>query len=201
MNAKNYDKEMIKIISNNKKTGVRPTLLLHACCAPCSTSVIERIKEDFDLTLFFYNPNMDTFIEYDLRLKELKDLANFHGVKVIDLGYDHEEFLTAIKGEENAMEGGPRCFLCYQLRLDKTAALAKEMGFDYFTTTLTVSPLKNSAVLNEKGFLMQEKYGVKFLPSDFKKNNGYVRSVALSKEFNMYRQNYCGCEFSKNKNP
>lgn len=200
MNVINYDKEMLKIISENKKLGVKPTLLLHACCAPCATSVIERIKDDFNITLFFYNPNMDSLSEYELRLSELNALANYHGINVIDLGYNHQEFLQKVVGKESEKEGGFRCFICYEQRLDKTAQIAKEKGFDYFTTTLTVSPLKNAGVLNEKGKSMQEKYGVNYLPSDFKKNNGYMRSVELSKEFNMYRQNYCGCEFSKNKN-
>ena len=174
-------------------------LLLHACCAPCATSVIERIKDDFNITLFFYNPNMDSLSEYELRLKELNSLANYHGVSVIELGYNHQEFLQSVVGKENEKEGGVRCFICYDLRLDKTAKIAKEKGFDYFATTLTVSPLKNVSVLNEKGKIAQEKHGVKYLPSDFKKNNGYMRSIKLSKEFNMYRQNYCGCEFSKRK--
>ena len=201
MKVYNYDREMMKIISENEKKGVKPTILLHACCAPCSTSVIERLKDNFIITVFFYNPNMDSNEEYIHRLEEQKRLCEYHGINLIEKGYDPSEFYSAVKGKEDEREGGLRCFECYKLRLNKTAETAKEMGFDYFTTTLSVSPLKNAEMLNQKGFLAEQEFGVKFLPSDFKKRNGYVRSVELSNQFNMYRQNYCGCKFSKNKTP
>ena len=201
MRVINYDKEMIKIISEHKKKGEKPSLLLHACCAPCSTSVIERLKEDFDITVYFYNPNMDTEEEYLHRFLEQKRLCEFHNISVIEEGYNSQDFYSAVLGKEDEKEGGARCFECYKLRLEKTAEYAKNNNFDYFSTTLTVSPLKNASMLNQKGFKASEKFGVKFLPSDFKKRNGYIRSVELSNEFNMYRQNYCGCVFSKNKTP
>ena len=191
----------MKIISKNKKEGIKPTLLLHACCAPCSTSVIERLIEDFEITVFFYNPNMDNVQEYLHRLEEQKRLCEHHGIKLIEQGYNPNEFYSVVEGKEDEREGGLRCFECFKLRLDETAKIAKQNGYDYFTTTLTVSPLKNAEKLNQNGILAEQEYGVKFLPSDFKKRNGYVRSVELSNQFNMYRQNYCGCKFSKNKTP
>lgn len=197
MNIINYDKKMTEIIAENKKLSRKPTLLLHACCAPCSTSVIERLKEDFSITIFFYNPNMDTEEEYTLRLNEQRKLCDYHKIPLIELGYNKQDFSSSIIGKEKEKEGGARCFICYKIRLDKTASIAKEKGFEYFATTLTVSPLKNAEKLNQIGSEIESEIGVKYLPSDFKKKNGYIRSIELSKEFNLYRQNYCGCEFSK----
>ena len=197
MNKPNFDAEMLRIAKEYKEKGVRPKLLMHSCCAPCSTACIERLIEFFDLTIFYYNPNMDTEEEFKLRAEEQKRYCDKLGVKVIIEPYNSTEFYSAVKGMENLSEGGERCFICYRLRLNKTAEVAKSGGFDFFTTTLTVSPLKNAEKLNEIGKDEGDKIGVKFLPSDFKKQGGYLRSITLSKENNMYRQNYCGCIFSK----
>lgn len=193
----NYDKEMQKIIS---ALNFKPKLLLHACCAPCASSVIERLKDFFDITVYFFNPNIDSKEEYFLRAEELKRFCAAFGLFSVVCDYEPSYFYEKVKGKEDLPEGGERCFICYEMRLDVTAKFAKEHAFDYFTTTLTVSPLKNTEKLNETGFSAGNKYGVKFLPSDFKKRNGYFRSVELSKEYGLYRQNYCGCVFSKNKN-
>ena len=201
MNRINYQKETDKIISEIKKTGVKPSLLLHACCAPCASACIERIKDYFDLTAYFYNPNIDGKDEYIKREKELERLCAALNVKVLTEPYSPEEFYLAAKGVEDAPEGGSRCERCFNLRLKRTAERAKEKEFDYFATTLTLSPLKNAALLNEIGARIAEEVGVKWLPSDFKKKGGYLRSVELSAEYGLYRQNYCGCKFSKNKNP
>ena len=200
MKACNYDKLMEAEIKNIPQ-GEKPRLLLHACCAPCSSSCIERLKEFFDITVYYYNPNIDGESEYVRRAEEQKRLCEIDGVSYACEKYVPSEFYEKVKGKEDLPEGGERCFICYALRLDKTAEYAKENGYDYFTTTLTVSPLKNADKLNEIGAAAGEKYGVKFLPSDFKKRNGYLRSVQLSKEYGLYRQNYCGCVFSKNKTP
>lgn len=195
----NLQKELEKIIEQNKKAGVKPTLLLHACCAPCSSYCIEYLNEHFQISLFFYNPNIFPAEEYDHRVKELRRLVSEMGlnIPVLECENDTESFYALAKGREKLREGGERCFDCYRLRLEKTAALAKEMGFDYFTTTLSISPLKNAAKLREAGLMLEEKYGVKNLPSDFKKKEGYKRSIELSKKHNLYRQNYCGCVYSK----
>ncbi len=197
MNQINYEREMQKTIENLSRLDNRPKLLLHACCAPCASSVIERLKEFFDITLFFYNPNMDSKQEYFLRAEELKRLAEYFGIKYYIADYVSGEFLDAVKGLEREIEGGARCVRCFELRLNKTAEHTKNNGFDFFATTLTVSPLKNADNLNKIGQFVGEKAGVKYLPSDFKKKNGYIRSIELSKELNLYRQNYCGCIFSK----
>lgn len=201
MNRTNYDKEMEKILSELKKSGEKPALLLHACCAPCSSACIERLKDFFDITVFFYNPNIDDEKEYRKRAAEQERLCGEFGVAVVVENYSAEEFYRAARGFEDAPEGGARCERCFNLRLSKTAEKAKSGGFDYFTTTLTLSPLKNAALLNETGARIAEEIGVKWLPSDFKKKGGYLRSVELSNEYGLYRQNYCGCIFSKNKNP
>ena len=195
----NLQKALEKIIEENKKAGIRPTLLLHACCAPCSSYCLEYLNEHFDITLFFYNPNIHPADEYDYRVSELKRLVSEMGldVPVLEAENDTESFYALAKGREDVREGGVRCFDCYRLRLEKAAALAKEKGFDYFTTTLSISPLKNSAKLREIGLELEEKYGVRNLPSDFKKKEGYKRSIELSRKYNLYRQNYCGCEYSK----
>lgn len=194
----NLQKELEKIIEQNKKEGTKPSLLLHACCAPCSSYCIEYLHKYFDITLFFYNPNIFPAEEYAHRVNELKRLVTEMGlsIPVLEAENDTESFYALAKGRENIREGGARCFDCYRLRLKKTAQLAKEKGFDYFTTTLSVSPLKNSKKLREIGLELEGEYGVKNLPSDFKKKEGYKRSIELSKKYNLYRQNYCGCEYS-----
>lgn len=194
----NLQKELEKIIEQNKKEGIRPSLLLHACCAPCSSYCIEYLNGHFEITLFFYNPNIFPAEEYTHRVNELKRLVREMGlnIPVLEAENDTESFYALARGRENVREGGARCFDCYRLRLEKTAQLAKEKGFDYFTTTLSISPLKNAQKLREIGLALEGEYGVKNLPSDFKKKEGYKRSIELSKKYNLYRQDYCGCEYS-----
>ena len=198
---RNYQKELDSIIEENQKAGKVPTLLLHACCAPCSSYCLEYLSQYFSITVFYYNPNIYPENEYAHRVEEEKRLIASLPVKnrvsFIEGNFDPQEFYSAVKGFENEKEGGERCFLCYRLRLEKTAELAKKNGFDYFTTTLSISPLKNAGKLNEEGERAGKKFGVRHLPSDFKKRNGYKRSIELSKEYDLYRQNYCGCVFSK----
>ncbi len=198
MNVVNYDREMSKVI---KEMGEKKKLLLHSCCAPCSTACIERLSPFFNLTVYYYNPNIDGVEEYNKRAREQERFCSGVNVSCIIENYSQKEFFDAIRGLEDALEGGERCFKCFYLRLKKTAEYAKENGYDYFTTTLTVSPLKNAEKLNEIGRLVGEEIGVKFLPSDFKKRGGYQRTIELSKEYELYRQNYCGCIFSKRANP
>lgn len=198
MKKENYDNLMQKIIKTVSKGS---KLLMHACCAPCSTSCIERLKDVFDITVYFYNPNMDSFEEYQLRAKEQHRLCESSGVKLIVEEYNSEEYYNKVQGLQNEPEGGSRCAKCFELRLNKTALYAKENGFDYFTTTLTVSPLKNAELINFTGDAISKSVGINFLPTDFKKRNGYLRSIELSKEYDLYRQNYCGCIFSKNLVP
>lgn len=193
----NYHKimeEELKKISENK-----PKLLLHSCCAPCSTHVIKTLSEFFELEIYFFNPNIFPSDEYERRLDEQIKLVKEMGFsyKIVDVGYNCESFYSTVEGFENLGEGSKRCLKCFELRLDKCAKYAKENDFEYFTTTLTISPMKNANVLNELGMVLAKKYDVKFLNSDFKKNNGYKNSVDMSKEYELYRQNYCGCEFSK----
>lgn len=199
MNKINYQKELDRIIEQNK--GRTPSVLLHVCCAPCSSYCLEYLSDYFEITVFFYNPNISLSQEYDYRLSEEKryiSLRDFKNpVNIIEGEYEPKDFFDAAKGLENEPEGGKRCAECFKLRLEATAKKAKELGFDYFTTTLTISPLKNAALLNEIGFEMAEKYGVNWLPSDFKKREGYKRSIELSREYDLYRQNYCGCIYSK----
>ncbi len=199
-NKINYQKELDKIIENN--IGQLPRLLLHGCCAPCSSYVLEYLSQYFKITLLFYNPNISDREEFLKRGAEVKRLINSMAVKneveFIIADEDFERFEEIAVGLENAPEGGARCLKCYELRLRKTAELAKKYGFDYFTTTLSISPLKNSQKLNQIGESLGSEYGVKHLPSDFKKKEGYKRSIQLSKDFGLYRQNYCGCRFSKN---
>ena len=199
VNKKNYQLELEKIIKSI--TGEKkPTLLLHACCAPCSSYVLEYLNEHFDITVYFYNPNINTEKEFYFRQSELRRLISQmplkNPVKLIETEYKADEFYSFIKGFEGEKEGGERCFNCYDLRLTKTAEQAKIGGFDYFTTTLTISPMKNAAKLNEIGERLACELKVPFLPSDFKKKNGYKRSTELSKEYELYRQNFCGCAFS-----
>ena len=198
---KNYSLILENTINENKKAGLRPSLLLHACCAPCSSYVLEYLSAHFDITLLFYNPNISPKEEYDFRAKELQRLIDEMplpaGIKIITEDYAPEEFYRMAKGLEELSEGGERCKKCYELRLSRTADLAKKLGFDYFTTTLSISPYKNAEWLNSIGESLANAVGVKYLFSDFKKKNGYKRSCELSEQYNLYRQNYCGCEFSK----
>ena len=191
------DKELEKVTALKKK----PSLLLHACCAPCSSYVLEYLSKYFEITIFFYNPNISPESEFRFRLNELKNLVHklpHEGdVRIIEGNYDNRLFFDAVKGMESLPEGGERCFICYEMRLRESAAAAKLGGFDYFTTTLSISPHKNAAKLNEIGSRLSEEYGVKYLFSDFKKRNGYKRSCELSQIYGLYRQNYCGCIFSK----
>ena len=212
----NYSKVLEKEIQKLDESGTRPRLLLHSCCAPCSSYVMEYLREHFCITVFYYNPNITASEEYDYRLEEEKRLIeaynrqvetqDFTGmnstpkagkIEILEAPYDPENYLAAVKGYENCPEGGERCGICFEMRLRKTAEAALAGGYDFFTTTLTISPLKNAGMLNEIGERVGEQYGVKFLPSDFKKKNGYKRSIELSKCFDLYRQNFCGCAFSK----
>lgn len=175
----------------------KPTLLLHACCGPCSTYVLEYLSNHFDITLFYYNPNIFPHEEYLHRLDTQRELLEKTGwAKLKEGAYDHRAFLDAVKGYENEPEGGARCEYCFIQRMEEAARVAAEGGFDYFATTLSVSPHKDAALLGRIGEEMEARYGVKHLPSDFKKKEGYKRSVVLSREFELYRQDYCGCEFS-----
>ena len=193
----NYNEEMKKIINtfDGKKT-----LLLHSCCGPCSSSVIERLKEYFDITVLYYNPNIEPVEEYIKRKNEQLRLLKELDVKFLDIDYLNEEYHNTIKGYENEPENGARCPLCYKLRMEKTAKLAKDNNFDYFCTTLTVSPHKPSKIINEIGLDLEKEYHIPYLLSDFKKEDGYKRSIELSKEYDLYRQDYCGCLYSKRIN-
>lgn len=197
MQKVNYDKlfkDYVSSLSGKKR------LLLHACCAPCSSSVLERVTPYFDVTLFFYNPNITDSKEYEYRLSELhRFVSAVYGdkVKILEGEYNAERFYNLAKGLESLPEGGSRCFNCYYDRLMETAKTAKVGLYDCYCTTLSVSPYKNADKLNEIGQQISKEIGVDFLPSDFKKGQGYVRSIELSKEYGLYRQNYCGCEFSR----
>lgn len=195
----NYSNLLENKIAEIKAKGEKPRLLLHACCAPCSSYVLEYLREHFDITLYFYNPNISPEKEYIFRQAELIRLVGEMGlpITVVSEKYSPEEFFEVSKGLEKEPEGGERCFKCYRLRLQKTAEYAKETGAQYFTTTLSISPYKNAEKLNEIGKELSEKVGIDYLYSDFKKKNGYKRSIELSKEYNLYRQDYCGCIFSK----
>ena len=201
MNKINYQKQTDTIIDGIVKSGEAPKLLLHSCCAPCSSYTLEYLSQYFDITVFYFNPNISPKSEFDKRLAEQKrlieQLPSKNSIKLVAGNYDYNEILTVAKGYEDAPEGGERCFRCYRMRLEKTAALAKEKGFDYFCTTLSISPLKNSQKINEIGILTAQRYGVNWLPSDFKKREGYKRSIELSRQYNLYRQNFCGCVYSK----
>ena len=195
----NYDLILENIIKENINKKIKPTLLLHTCCAPCSSSVILRLKDFFKITIYYYNPNIEPIEEYSLRKKEqirfIKDLNT--GINFIDCDYENEKFKNISKNLEHLKEGGIRCHKCFKLRLMSTAIKAKELNFDYFGTTLTVSPYKNSQIINEIGKEIETELNIKFLYSDFKKKEGYKKSIELSKEYDLYRQNYCGCIFSK----
>ncbi len=199
MNKRNYSAEMDKIAAD--VTGIRrPSLLLHSCCGPCSSSVLERLTADFDVTILWYNPNLYPETEYDKRLDTLLELLEKNSMKdkvrVLAESWRSGDYYDSIKGLEDEPEGGKRCEKCFQLRLSETAGIAAAKGFDYFCTTLTVSRYKNAPLINELGEAAAKEAGVKWLPSDFKKHGGEQRSQTLSKEYGLYRQDYCGCEFS-----
>ena len=201
MNKINYQKELEKIIEENQKKNVIPKLLLHACCAPCSSYCLEYLSQYFEIILYYFNPNISLKEEYDYRLEEEKRLISLmefkNPVTIVDSTYNPKEFFNAVKGLENEPEGGKRCAECFKLRLKATAEKAKELNVDYFSTTLTISPLKNAQLLNSIGEAFAKEYEVAWLYSDFKKKEGYKRSIVLSKKYNLYRQDYCGCVFSK----
>lgn len=200
-NKINYQREMDMLIEKNKSLGIVPRLLLHSCCAPCSSYVIEYLSDYFEITVFYYNPNLFPDNEYEIRSGEQKrfisEYKSKYPLSYIDVPFVPNEFYSAVKGLEKEKEGGKRCEKCFELRLEKTAALAREKDFDYFATTLTISPLKNAGLINCIGDTLAEKYSVKYLSSDFKKKNGFKRSTELSRQYNLYRQDYCGCVFSK----
>jgi len=199
MQATNYNKQMKALIAELQERGEVPSLLLHACCAPCASHELTFLPDAFDVTVFYYNPNITEDAEREKRYVELSRLIEemCPQVGLIEGAADKEKFLAAVKGLESAPEGGLRCAKCFALRLEETAKRAAEEGFEYFATTLTLSPLKNPMLINEIGQKMAEKYGVKYLASDFKKDGGYQHSIELSKQYDLYRQNYCGCVFSK----
>ena len=199
-NKRNYQKELEAVINNIKDRGF-PRLLLHSCCAPCSSYCMEYLSEFFDITVFYFNPNIYPEEEYLNRVSEQKrlieEMSFKRPVSFLAGEYEPERFYEAAKGLENEPEGGARCEKCFILRLEETVARAKKEKFDCFTTTLSISPLKSAEKLNNIGEKLAEKYGVKFLNSDFKKRGGYQRSIELSKEYGLYRQDYCGCVFSR----
>lgn len=201
MNKVNYQIMLDKITQKIEREDITPSLLLHSCCAPCSSYTIEYLSKYFSITVLYYNPNISEQKEYEKRKAEqirlINSLETKNKVSFLDCEYNSAEFFETAKGYEKCREGGERCFRCYRLRLEKTSCLAKENDFDYFCTTLSISPLKDAQKINEIGYELEEKYGVLWLPSDFKKREGYKRSIELSKEFNLYRQNYCGCIYSK----
>ena len=197
----NYQKELDNIIKELDPAKDRKRLLIHSCCAPCSSYVLEYLSQFFDITVFYYNPNISPEEEYNRRGEEQQRLIGSmplsHPVRFLQGEYKPKDFYDYVKGYEEEPEGGKRCFRCYRMRLEEAAKLAKEGGYDYFTTTLSISPYKNADKLNEIGNELAQKYGVSYLPSDFKKKNGYKRSIELSAEYGLYRQDYCGCIFSK----
>lgn len=201
MNQRNYQKELDQIIAGLEEQGKVPRLLLHSCCAPCSSYVLEYLSRYFEITVYFYNPNIDQPMEYNRRVKEQERLIAsmdfIHPVTLETGAYEPEEFHRIVRGLEREPEGGARCFKCYELRLQEAAKVAQAGRFDYFTTTLSISPLKNAEKLNEIGEKLAKEYRVAYLPSDFKKKNGFKRSVELSEKYSLYRQDYCGCIYSQ----
>ncbi len=201
MNKINYQRELEKIIEKNGKEQKVPTLLLHSCCAPCSSWCLEYLSQYFLITDLYYNPNITEEDEYRHREEELRRLIaeqpHLHPVTFLAGTYEPDKFWEISRGLELCPEGGERCFKCYELRIREAAKYARQGGFDYFTTTLTISPLKNAQKLNEIGYQVAEETGTAWLPSDFKKKGGFLRSTQLSQEYGLYRQNYCGCVFSK----
>lgn len=200
MQVRNYQKEMDQTIERIQKEGSVPSLLLHACCAPCSSYVLSYLSQYFRITVCFYNPNITSPEEFEKRAREIERLISEMPVKypvTLRIGaYDPKEFFEAVKGLENEPEGGKRCEICFRLRLNYAGRQAAEEGFDYFTTTLSISPLKNAPLLNTIGEQIASEIGVPYLTSDFKKKGGYLRSIELSREYDLYRQDYCGCAYS-----
>lgn len=198
MNKRNYQKELEAVLK--KETKELPRLLIHSCCAPCSSYVLEYLSQYFSITVFYYNPNIYPPEEYEKRVQEQEHLIDRlpaeHPIDFVDGPYERERFYEMVRGLEAEPEGGSRCFRCYELRLSEAVEMAESGGFDYVTTTLTISPLKNAQKLNEIGERLCRERQVKWLPSDFKKKEGYKRSIELSEEYGLYRQNYCGCEYS-----
>lgn len=197
----NYQLEMEKIIKKEQDNNNIPTLLLHSCCAPCSSYVLETLSSYFKITILYYNPNIYPEDEYLKRKEEekrfIQEFPCKYKVNFLDCDYDSESFYDKVRGMEHLKEGEKRCYLCYSLRLRKTALLAKDNNFDYFSSTLSISPYKKSDWLNEIGFALEKEIAIKYLPNDFKKKNGYKRSIELSSIYNLYRQDYCGCIYSK----
>lgn len=196
----NYSQQLSKLIEKLQKEGRTPHLLLHACCAPCSSHCLEYLSKYFRITVFYYNPNISPKEEYTLRIEEIKrfvqEFKSENEITLIEGKYEPERFFQVVKGLEQEPEGGKRCEQCFKLRLSEAAKLAKELNADYYTTTLSISPLKNAELLNKIGKEEGDAIGVTHLPSDFKKRGGYARSIELSKEYNLYRQNFCGCVYS-----
>lgn len=203
MNKINYQLELDKIINKIEGENTTKSLLLHSCCAPCSSYVLSYLNRYFNITVFYYNPNITNREEYLKRKQEqirlISELPAENKINIIDADYNPEKFFEITKGLEDCREGGERCFKCYELRLKATAEAAKENDFDYFCTTLTISPLKNAQKINEIGHMLGDEYGISFLPSDFKKKDGFKKSIEFSRIYNLYRQNYCGCIYSKPK--
>lgn len=201
MNKRNYQRELEGTIEKLVEAGQTPRLLLHSCCAPCSSYVLEYLSEYFSVTVFYYNPNIFPAEEYEKRVKEqealILRLPAKHRISFLEGPYEQERFYEMAKGLELEPEGGERCFRCYHLRLLEAAQMARAGAFDYFTTTLSISPLKDAEKLNEIGEKLAREYGVAYLNSDFKKRNGYKRSIELSREYGLYRQDYCGCVYSR----
>lgn len=198
---RNYSREQDEILQEIEQSGKKPTLLLHVCCAPCSSYVLEHLTHYFSISILYYNPNIEPESEYDKRKAELERLVRSmpleNPVTLLSCEYDSQAFREAAKGLEDVPEGGARCLACFRLRLRRAAEEAKKRDFDYFTTTLSISPLKNAEALNQIGEEAGREYGVAHLPSDFKKKEGYKRSIELSREYDLYRQDYCGCIYSK----
>ena len=201
MNKVNYQKELDKLIEKLEQSKEVPRLFLHSCCAPCSSYVLEYLSQYFEITVFYFNPNIAPEEEYRKRVEEqrrlIEQLPAIHPIQFVEGRYEPEEFYSRVRGLEKEPEGGARCRVCFALRLEEAARLAAEGGYDYYTTTLSISPLKNAQVLAQVAMEMGEKWGVRWLPSDFKKKEGYKRSVQLSADYDLYRQNYCGCIFSR----
>ena len=199
--SRNYSKELEKLLQGLQQKGSVPRLLLHACCAPCSSAVLEYLSQYFAITLLYYNPNIAPLEEYQKREAELRRLVSqmkfIHPVELLPCQYDGQAFVQAARGLEGEPEGGKRCEACFRLRLRYAAQEAARLRFDYYTTTLSISPMKNAPLLNQLGEEIGREFGVAHLPADFKKKDGYKRSVQLSKEYDLYRQDYCGCAFSK----
>ena len=197
----NYQIEMERELARIAQSARRPRLLLHSCCAPCSSYVLEALNAAFDIDVFYYNPNIAPVEEFERRIAELERLVaalpHENGIHVIRGDYDNAVFMAMCRGHEGDREGGPRCEMCFRMRLGAAAKLAAQLGSDYFTTTLSISPLKDAALLNAIGQELGQKAGVKWLCSDFKKRNGYKRSCELSRQYGLYRQDYCGCVFSQ----